>query len=75
STTAGLSLQATNDDRLFGHGNHFTIGTSIDTSVTWFNASAELGTFGPDYVLNGSGIFLGPSGSPVTDGPVSLRAT
>ncbi len=75
STTAGLSLQATNDDRLFGHGNHFTVGTSIDTSVTWFNASAELGTFGPDYVLNGSGIFLGPSGSPVTDGPVSLRAT
>lgn len=75
STTAGLSFQATNDDRLFGHGNHFTIGTSIDTSVTWFNASAELGTFDPDYVLNGSGIFLGPSGSPVTDGPVSLRAT
>ena len=75
STTAGFSLQATNDDKLFGHGNHFTVGTSIDTSVTWFNASAELGTFGPDYVLNGSGIFLGPSGSPVTDGPVSLRAT
>ncbi|KWV49918.1 hypothetical protein AS156_15475 [Bradyrhizobium macuxiense] len=75
STTAGFSLQATNDDKLFGHGNHFTVGTSIDTSVTWFNASAELGTFGSNYVFNGSGIFLGPSGSPVTDGPVSLRTT
>lgn len=75
STTAGLSLQATNDDKLFGHDNRFTVGTSLDTSVTWFNASAELGTFGPDYVMTGSGIFLGPSGSPVTDGPVSLRAT
>ncbi|KJC56752.1 membrane protein [Bradyrhizobium sp. LTSPM299] len=75
STTAGFSLQATNDDKLFGHNNHFTIGTSLDTSVTWFNASAELGTFSPNYALNGSGIFLGPSGSPVTDGPVSLRTT
>jgi outer membrane receptor protein involved in Fe transport len=75
STTAGFTLQATNDDKLFGHDNHFTVGTSIDTSVTWFNASAELGTFSPNYVLNGSGIFLGPSGSPVTDGPVSLRTT
>jgi outer membrane receptor protein involved in Fe transport len=75
STTAGLSLQATNDDKLIGHANHFTVGASLDTSVTWFNASAELGTFGPNYVLNGSGIFLGPSGSPVTDGPVSLRTT
>jgi outer membrane receptor protein involved in Fe transport len=73
STTAGLSLQATNDDKLFSHDNRFTIGTSIDASVTWFNAGAELGTFSPNYMLNGSGIFLGPSGSPVTDGPVSLR--
>src|SRR5215469_2657931 len=77
STTAGFSLQATNDDKLFGHGNHFVVGTSYDYSVTHFNSSAELGTFDPsqNYVLTGSGIFLGTSGSPVSDGPVSLRAT
>ncbi|WP_044540384.1 TonB-dependent receptor [Bradyrhizobium sp. LTSP885] len=75
STTGGLSLQATNDDKLFGHDNRFTVGGSFDTSVTWFNASAELGTIGTNYVVSGSGIFLGPSGSPITIGPVSLRTT
>jgi outer membrane receptor protein involved in Fe transport len=77
SITSGASLQATNTDELFGHGNHFVVGSSLDTSVTHFGASAELGTFDPsgNFVLNGSGIFLGTSGSPVSDGPVSLRAT
>ncbi len=48
STTAGLSLQATN---------------------------TELGAIGPDFVVGSSGIFLGPSGFPVSIGPVSLRTT
>jgi outer membrane receptor protein involved in Fe transport len=75
STTTGFSLQATNTDQLFGHNNHFVVGTSFDYSVTHFNASAELGTIGPDYVVSGSGVFLGQSGFPVSDGPVSLRTT
>jgi outer membrane receptor protein involved in Fe transport len=75
STTTGLSLQATNTDQLFGHNNHFVVGASLDYSVTNFSASAELGTIGPDYVVSGSGIFLGQSGDPVSIGPVSLRAT
>jgi outer membrane receptor protein involved in Fe transport len=75
STTTGFSLQATNTDRLFGHDNHFVVGASLDYSVTRFTASAELGTIASDYVVSGSGIFLGPSGSPVSIGPVDLRAT
>lgn len=71
----GFSVQATNTDQLFGHDNHFVIGTSYDYSSSHFLASAELGTIGPNYVLNGSGIFLGDSGSPVSDGPVDLRTT
>ena len=43
------------------------------SSVTRFNASAELGTIGPNYVVTGSGIFLGQSGDPISVGPVSLR--
>jgi len=74
STTTGASLQATNDDQLFGHNNHFVIGGSFDHSATNFTASAELGTFNPNFVLEGSGIFLGQSGSPVSDGPVGLHA-
>jgi outer membrane receptor protein involved in Fe transport len=43
--------------------------------VTHFSATAELGTIGPNFVVGGSGIFLGQSGSPVSIGPVSLRTT
>ena len=75
STTTGASLQATNDDRLFGHNNHFVIGGSFDYSVTHFNSSAELGTINTNYVIQGSGVFLGTSGNPVSDGPVSLRTS
>ena len=75
STTAGMSLQATNDDQLFGHDNRFTVGGSFDSSVTRFTASAELGTIGSNFVVTGSGIFLGQSGDPVSIGPVALRTT
>jgi outer membrane receptor protein involved in Fe transport len=75
STTMGFSLQATNTDQLFGHDNHFVVGTSFDYSVTHFDASAELGTIGSNYFVSGSGVFLGRSGFPISDGPVSLRTT
>jgi outer membrane receptor protein involved in Fe transport len=74
STTTGLSLQATNSDQLFGHTNNFVVGASFVSSVTRFSASAELGTIGPNFVVGGSGIFLGQSGNPVSIGPVALRA-
>jgi outer membrane receptor protein involved in Fe transport len=75
STTTGVSLQAANSDQVFGHDNKFVVGGSFDSSVTRFSASAELGTIGPDFVVSGSGIFLGQSGNPVSIGPVALRAT
>jgi outer membrane receptor protein involved in Fe transport len=75
SVTTGATLQATNTDQLFGHNNQFMVGTSFDSGVTRFGATAELGTIGPNYVVSGSGVFLGPSGTPVSIGPVSLRAT
>jgi len=75
STTTGVSLQATNSDQLFGHNNQFVVGASFDSSVSRFSASAELGTIGTNYVVSGSGIFLGQSGDPVSIGPVALRTT
>ncbi len=75
SVTTGATLQATNTNQLFGHNNQFMIGASIDSGVTRFGASAELGTIGSNYVVSGSGIFLGPSGAPISIGPVALRAT
>lgn len=75
STTTGATLQATNTDQLFGHNNQFMVGASFDSGVTRFGATAELGTIGSNYVVSGSGIFLGRSGEPISIGPVSLRAT
>ncbi|WP_342739750.1 TonB-dependent receptor [Bradyrhizobium sp. B117] len=73
STTFGVSGQATNSDQLFGHENRFVVGASYDVSSTRFTGSAELGTIGTNYVVSGSGIFLGASGEPTKIGPVSLR--
>ena len=75
TTSVGATLQATNNDKLSGHDNHFVVGGSFDYGVTNFGASAELGVVQPNYFVAGSGIFLGPSGNPVSDGPVGLRAT
>ncbi|MET4256234.1 outer membrane receptor protein involved in Fe transport [Bradyrhizobium sp. S3.12.5] len=75
STSFGASGQATNTDQLFGHDNRFVIGTSYDASVTRYDATAEIGSIGENYVVSGGGVFLGPTGTIDTGfaGPVSLR--
>lgn len=75
STSFGVSGQATNTDRLFGHENRFVMGTSYDASVTRYDATAEIGSIGENYVVSGGGLFLGPTGTIDTGfaGPVSLR--
>lgn len=73
STTFGVSGQGTNSDQFFGHENRFVIGATYDVSSTRFNATSELGTVGENYVVTGSGVFLGRSGVPTSIGPVSLR--
>lgn len=75
STSTGATLQATNTDQVFGLNNRFVVGASLDYGVSHFNASAELGTIGPNFVVSGSNVFLGPSGDPAGIGPVSLRTT
>ena len=73
TTSTGASLQLSNSDTLFGHVNHFSIGSSFDFGHSNYAASAELGTVAPNYVVTGSGVYLGPSGDPVSIGPVSLH--
>jgi outer membrane receptor protein involved in Fe transport len=75
TNSVGTTIQATNTDTIFGHNNHFVIGASIDYGVTNFGANAELGIVEPNYFVQGSDIFLGASGNPVSDGPVALRST
>ncbi|HEY0330212.1 MAG TPA: TonB-dependent receptor [Rhodopseudomonas sp.] len=48
SDTFGGSLQATSEQRWFDHGNHFTVGGSIDRGSTSFGATSTLGYIYPD---------------------------
>jgi iron complex outermembrane recepter protein len=52
--TTGASLQALNDDKVFGHDNYFTIGGTVDRSKIGFQANSELGYIYPD-------LFVGPN--------------
>ena len=70
SMMIGTAFQGTNTDQLFGHDNHFVIGSSLDYGMTDYNASAELGTIGTDFSITGSGTYLGSSSFL---GPVSLK--
>ncbi|WP_296714755.1 TonB-dependent receptor [Rhodoblastus sp.] len=74
TTSAGASAQLSNSGTLFGFKNHATFGASFDYGTTNYNATAELGVVAPNYVVIGSGTYLGPSGDPVAIGPVSVNS-
>jgi iron complex outermembrane receptor protein len=74
TTSLGASAQATNTDTLFGFRNHATFGGSFDFGSTNYSANAQLGAVMPNYVVVGNGVYLGPSGDPVTNGPVNVNA-
>ncbi len=74
TTSAGASVQLSDNEKWFGHANTLSFGASFDYGMTTFGASAELGTVSPNYVIAGSGIYLGPSGNPVSDGPVDVHS-
>jgi len=72
---AGGSLQATSTAAILGQGNHLTIGASLDSAVTRFSSSAQVGVIGANLQVGGSGPFVDtPEGTPFTATPVGLRA-
>ncbi len=74
TTSAGASAQLSNSDTLFGLKNHATLGASFDFGTTNYSATPELGSVLPNYYTAGTGIFIGNSGSPVTEGPVDVNS-
>ncbi|TMJ46638.1 MAG: TonB-dependent receptor [Alphaproteobacteria bacterium] len=72
SNSYGGSLQATSTGQLFGHDNHFVVGTSVDHGNTNFQTSSELGTVDQNFFVTGTGVFID---QPVADlSPVNLSA-
>jgi len=43
----GLSLQISNGQSLFGHGNRFSLGTAVDYASTSFYTGAQIGVINP----------------------------
>lgn len=59
--SAGLSLQAQENARLFGHTNQFIVGVSYDHGRVAYTADSELGFMQPRFVVAGQGITLAGS--------------
>jgi len=73
----GGSTQLASSADLFGHGNNFVVGLSVDRGLVQFAESSELGTINPDTfpVVVGTGLFIDqPSGdvAPVGMGAQTL---
>jgi iron complex outermembrane recepter protein len=70
----GGTLQAASSEKLFGHGNNFTVGLSIDRGLVQFSSTSELGTVNANQfpLVQGVGVFIDqPSGDVA---PVGLGA-
>jgi len=73
TTSLGGNFLLSNDGSLFGHKNHAAFGASYDFGLTSFNATAQIGMIDPNLLVSGGGPYLGPTGNPVTDGPVDVH--
>ena len=76
SVSIGGALQTTYTGALFGRGNHFVLGGSIDHSDVDFHSSAEIGVIDPGLQVLSSGFLVDtPENSGFIATPVSLGAT
>ncbi|MDU1667164.1 MAG: TonB-dependent receptor, partial [Bradyrhizobium sp.] len=72
SNSYGGSLQAANTAQLFGHDNHFVVGSSVDHGRSNFQATSELGTVDGNFFVTGTGVFIDQPQANVA--PVNLGA-
>ena len=71
----GGSIQATLTASVLGRANHLAFGASLDSAVTQFSSSVEVGVIDPSLAIVSSGLFVAtPENTPFTATPVALRA-
>ncbi len=56
--TEGITLQAQENAKLFGHTNQFITGVSYDHGRVAYTAKSELGFMEPKFVVDGQGIIM-----------------
>jgi outer membrane receptor protein involved in Fe transport len=75
SQTWGGSLQFSSTEKVFGHGNSFAVGATVDTSSTDFFSGTRLGVIDASLTVLPSPYFVAtPEGVDSTATPVSLNA-
>jgi iron complex outermembrane receptor protein len=71
----GASLQLTNTAPIFGHGNDFAVGATLDTAQTNFLSDTEVGVLDAAVTVLPSGLFVDtPEGTDFSATPVNLNA-
>jgi iron complex outermembrane receptor protein len=71
----GASVQVTEVAPLFGHGNAFAVGATIDTAETNFFSGTEAGVLDASLTVLPSGLFVDtPEGTDFAATPVNLNA-
>jgi iron complex outermembrane receptor protein len=71
----GASLQFTSTAPLFGHGNDFAMGATLDTAQTNFFSGTEVGVLDASRTVMPSGLFVDtPEGTGFSATPVKLNA-
>ncbi len=71
----GGALQATWTQALFGHGNHFAAGATIDHASTDFQSTTQIGVIDSALTVLPSGLFVTtPEGTAFSATPVGLKA-
>jgi iron complex outermembrane receptor protein len=72
----GASLQLTNTAPIFGHGNDFAVGATLDTAQTNFLSDTEVGVLDAAVTVLPSGLFVDtPEGTDFSATPVNLNAS
>ena len=75
TAASGATIQGTDAASIFGHGNQFSAGASIDKNWIEFASSAEIGLISPERVVGQSGFFVTtPEDSDFSATPVGLKA-
>jgi iron complex outermembrane receptor protein len=72
SNSYGGSLQAASTNQIFGHDNHFVVGSSVDRGRSRFQTSSELGTIDQNFFVTGTGVYIDQPDAGVT--PTNLTA-
>lgn len=63
----GVALQGVHKSNIFGMNNQFILGTSYDRGHVAYQASSQLGSFRPKYVVDGTGPVLTGDGDSASD--------